>query len=71
MMLVGAGALPFPFRSGWDHEFESAFLQREVCKVSVPRVAAKVAIGVSGGPGADKDEACTNAGMAEVADKLK
>jgi hypothetical protein len=30
MMLVGAGALPFPFRSGWDHEFESAFLQRRV-----------------------------------------
>ena len=29
------------------------------------------AIGVSGGPGADKDEACTNAGIAEVADKLK
>jgi hypothetical protein len=31
MMLVGAGALPFPFRSGWDHEFESAFLQQAVC----------------------------------------
>jgi hypothetical protein len=30
MMLVGAGALPFPFRSGWDYEFESAFLQRGV-----------------------------------------
>jgi hypothetical protein len=30
MMLVGAGALPFPFRSGWDYEFESAFLQRRV-----------------------------------------
>jgi hypothetical protein len=30
MMLVGAGALPIPFRSGWDHEFESAFLQRRV-----------------------------------------
>jgi uncharacterized protein GlcG (DUF336 family) len=29
------------------------------------------AIGVSGGPGADKDEACTSAGTAEVADKLK
>jgi uncharacterized protein GlcG (DUF336 family) len=28
------------------------------------------AIGVSGGPGADKDEG-TNAGIAEVADKLK
>jgi hypothetical protein len=25
------GVLPFPFRSGWDHEFESAFLQRAVC----------------------------------------
>jgi hypothetical protein len=36
MMLVGAGALPFPFRSGWDHEFESAFLQRGVRKLSVP-----------------------------------
>jgi hypothetical protein len=36
MMLVGAGALPFPFRSGWDHEFESAFLQRRVNKLSVP-----------------------------------
>ena len=31
MMLVGAGTLPFPFRSGWDHEFESAFLQQAVC----------------------------------------
>jgi len=29
------------------------------------------AIGVSGGPGADKDEARTNAGIDEVADKLK
>jgi hypothetical protein len=28
LVLVGAGALPFPFRSGWDHEFESAFLQQ-------------------------------------------
>jgi hypothetical protein len=27
---MGAGALPFPFRSGWDHEFESAFLQQRV-----------------------------------------
>jgi hypothetical protein len=31
LVLVGAGALPFPFRSGWDHEFESAFLQQAVC----------------------------------------
>ena len=29
------------------------------------------AIGVSGSPGADKDEACANAGIAAVADKLK
>jgi uncharacterized protein GlcG (DUF336 family) len=29
------------------------------------------AIGVSGAPGADKDEACINAGIAEVANKLK
>ena len=29
------------------------------------------AIGVSGSPGADKDEACANAGVAAVADKLK
>jgi uncharacterized protein GlcG (DUF336 family) len=29
------------------------------------------AIGVSGSPGADKDEACANAGIAGVADKLK
>jgi hypothetical protein len=37
MMLVGAGALPFPFRSGWDHEFESAFLHRRVCELPIPR----------------------------------
>jgi hypothetical protein len=36
-MLVGAGALPFPFRSGWDHEFESAFLQQAVCLSGEPR----------------------------------
>jgi hypothetical protein len=35
-ILVDAGALPFPFPSGWDHEFESAFLQRRVRKLSVP-----------------------------------
>jgi uncharacterized protein GlcG (DUF336 family) len=29
------------------------------------------AIGVSGSPGADKDEACANAGIVAVADKLK
>ena len=29
------------------------------------------AIGVSGSPGGDKDEACANAGIAAVADKLK
>jgi uncharacterized protein GlcG (DUF336 family) len=29
------------------------------------------AVGVSGSPGADKDEACANAGIAGVADKLK
>jgi uncharacterized protein GlcG (DUF336 family) len=29
------------------------------------------AIGVSGSPGADKDEACATAGVSEVADKLK
>lgn len=29
------------------------------------------AIGVSGSPGADKDEACANAGIAAVADQLK
>jgi len=29
------------------------------------------AIGVSGAPGGDKDEACANAGLAKVADKLK
>jgi len=29
------------------------------------------AIGVSGAPGGDKDEACANAGVAKVADKLK
>lgn len=29
------------------------------------------AIGVSGSPGGDKDEACANAGIAEVADQLK
>jgi uncharacterized protein GlcG (DUF336 family) len=29
------------------------------------------AIGVSGSPGADKDEACANAGIAAVADRLK
>ena len=29
------------------------------------------AIGVSGSPGGDKDEACANAGIATVADKLK
>jgi uncharacterized protein GlcG (DUF336 family) len=29
------------------------------------------AIGVSGSPGADKDEACANAGIAAVTDKLK
>jgi uncharacterized protein GlcG (DUF336 family) len=29
------------------------------------------AIGVSGGPTQDKDEACANAGIAKVADKLK
>jgi uncharacterized protein GlcG (DUF336 family) len=29
------------------------------------------AVGVSGSPGADKDEACANAGIATVADKLK
>jgi hypothetical protein len=54
-----------------DRWFESGSLQRGVCKLSVPRLAAKVAIGVSGGPGADKDEARTNAGIAEVADKMK
>jgi hypothetical protein len=37
MMLVGAGALPFPFRSGWDHEFESALLQQPVCLRGEPR----------------------------------
>jgi uncharacterized protein GlcG (DUF336 family) len=29
------------------------------------------AIGVSGSPGADKDEACANAGIAQAADRLK
>ena len=29
------------------------------------------AIGVSGAPGGDKDEACANAGIAKIADKLK
>jgi uncharacterized protein GlcG (DUF336 family) len=29
------------------------------------------AIGVSGAPGGDKDEACATAGLAKVADKLK
>jgi uncharacterized protein GlcG (DUF336 family) len=29
------------------------------------------AIGVSGSPGADKDEACAAAGIAQVAGKLK
>ena len=29
------------------------------------------AIGVSGAPGGEKDEACTNAGIQKVADKLK
>ena len=29
------------------------------------------AIGVSGAPGGDKDEACANAGIAKVADRLK
>jgi len=29
------------------------------------------AIGVSGSPGADKDEACATAGIAQAADKLK
>jgi uncharacterized protein GlcG (DUF336 family) len=29
------------------------------------------AIGVSGAPGGDKDEACVNAALAKVADKLK
>ena len=29
------------------------------------------AIGVSGAPGGDKDEACANAGIQKVADKLK
>ena len=29
------------------------------------------AIGVSGSPGGDKDEACANAGIAQFADKLK
>jgi len=29
------------------------------------------AIGVSGAPGGDRDEACANAGIAKVADKLK
>jgi len=29
------------------------------------------AIGVSGAPGQDKDEACANAGIAKIADKLK
>jgi hypothetical protein len=41
MMLVGAGALPFPFRSGWDHEFESAFLHRRVyCEPDLTAAAA-------------------------------
>jgi hypothetical protein len=31
------GALSQPFRFRWDHEFESVFLQRGVCKISVPR----------------------------------
>ena len=43
MMLVGAGTLPFPFRSGWDHEFESAFLQRGVYELSVPRAFSRFA----------------------------
>ena len=29
------------------------------------------AIGVSGAPGGDKDEACADAGIAKIADKLK
>ena len=29
------------------------------------------AVGVSGAPGGDKDEACANAGIAKVADRLK
>jgi uncharacterized protein GlcG (DUF336 family) len=29
------------------------------------------AIGVSGAPGGEKDEACANAGIQKVADKLK
>ena len=29
------------------------------------------AVGVSGAPGGDKDEACANAGVAKIADKLK
>ena len=28
-------------------------------------------IGVSGAPGGDKDEACANAGIAKIADRLK
>jgi hypothetical protein len=44
MMLVGAGALPIPFRSGWDHEFESAFLQRRVGCEPACEIAAKLGI---------------------------
>jgi uncharacterized protein GlcG (DUF336 family) len=29
------------------------------------------AVGVSGAPGGEKDEACSNAGIAKVASKLK
>jgi hypothetical protein len=36
MMPVSAGTFPFPFRSGWDHEFESAFLQRRVRRTIGP-----------------------------------
>jgi hypothetical protein len=33
---VARSALPQLFRSRWDREFESVFLQRGVCKLSVP-----------------------------------
>jgi hypothetical protein len=34
LLVIAPASLPF--RRGWDQRFESAFLQRRVCKLSVP-----------------------------------
>ena len=61
-----AAALGIPERNALD------FVPKEIGGVPI-KVGNEVigAVGVSGAPGGEKDEACANAGIAKVADSLK